>query len=130
MKTIRIIENLTDYSEITYGVAGIPMNIGAVENLKVYANNTVYLNGKKNILSSEDIDTIETALCEIFITRVINNQKGSKDQIFRTTGYANRVEYVSYKIGKFSFHENRISLNKDNEVRSILNQLNVEVVDR
>lgn len=115
---MRTFRNFTDYQAVTYNIAGQEVNASVATDLKIYAGNTVYLNKKKVAISEDDVNTIETAQAEIFITKALNNVENNR---------------IFYKDGAFQFKErafgNYYEIKKEKEVREVLASLNIEIVN-
>lgn len=117
-KKMRTFRNFTDYQTVTYNIAGQEVNVSVATDLKIYAGNTVYLNKKKVAISEDDVNTIETAQAEFFITKVLYNVENNR---------------IFYKDGAFQFKErafgNYYEVKKEKEVREVLASLNIEIVN-
>lgn len=115
---MRTFRNFTDFQNVTYNVAGFELNNSQVQNIKNY-NGFGYINKKKVSLSESDLDTIEIAKCEFFITRAINDAIENGNKVF-------------FKNGEFSTKErlamSTLSTIKADELIEVLNSLNIEIV--
>jgi len=114
---MNIYKNFTDYQTVKYTIAGNELGIGTVENLKIYAGNTVYINKKKTVISEQDIETIKRANREMFITTCLNHSKDGRT-VYYERGY--------YRVNLKDF--TGLVEEKNDEVDSVLQSLGFTVV--
>lgn len=93
---MNIYQNFADFQDVTYSIAGNNLSYSKVESIKVYANNTAYIDKKKVDLSEADINTIEVAMCEFFITQVLNRVK-SKEIFYKNGKFMTELSMFSLK---------------------------------
>ena len=117
---IRIFRNFTDYQNVKYNISGQEVDAPVAVDLKIYGD-SVYINRKKTSISDEDIDTIDTARCELFITKAINNSPKNGNKVF----YANGEFTIEPRFSMYS-----LVTKKEKELREILSSLNIEIEEK
>ena len=117
---MRTFRNFTDYQNVKYNISGQEVAAAIAVDLKIYGN-SVYINRKKTNISEEDIDTIDIARCELFITKAINHSPKNGNKVFYANG-----EFTTEP--RFSMYS--LVTKKEKELREVLNSLNIEIEEK